>query len=146
VVARRACRFAELEQLRAEHGLSVQRFCRIVGLPVRTFYDRRGRHHAGGQVRGPWPTPARDGIRATVIEVALRYGMWGHRKIAWLCRHQHGIQVADSTCLRILREEGLTLPIDYVRERRDLAAGRREAFVGLPTRRNRVWQMDFFEL
>jgi putative transposase len=72
--------------------------------------------------------------------------MWGHRKIAWLCRHQHGIHVADATCLRILREAGLTLPIDYVRERRDLAAGRRQAFVELPTRRNRVWQMDFFEL
>lgn len=97
-------------------------------------------------MRGPWPTPARDGIRATVVEVALKYEMWGHRKIAWLCRHQHGIRVADATCLRILREAGLTLPIDYVRERRDLAAGRREAFVELPTRRNRVWQMDFFEL
>jgi putative transposase len=45
-----------------------------------------------------------------------------------------------------LREAGLTLPIDYVRERRDLAGARREAFVELPTRRNRVWQMDFFEL
>ena len=81
-----------------------------------------------------------------VIELALKYDMWGHRKIAWLCRHQHGIQVADATCLRILREAGLTLPIDYVAERRDLATGRREAFVEPPTRRNRVWQMDFFEL
>jgi putative transposase len=132
--------------LRVERGLRVQRFCRVVGLAVRTFYDRRARHLAGAVARGPWPTPARDGIRATVIEVALRYDMWGHRKIAWLCRHQHGIDVADSTCLRILREEGLTLPIDYVRERRDLAAGRRQAFVELPTRRNKVWQMDFFEL
>ena len=146
MVARRGCRFAELEQLRVEAGLSIQRFCQVLGLPVRTFYDRRARHHAGAAVRGPWPTPARDGIRATVIETALKYPMWGHRKIAWLCRHQHGIEVADATCLRILREAGLTLPIDYVRERRDLAAGRREAFVELPTRRNRVWQMDFFEL
>lgn len=70
--------------------------------------------------------------------------MWGHRrKIAWLARHQHGIDVTEATCLRILREEGLTLPIDDVRERRDLAAGRREAFVEIRTRRNRVWQMDF---
>jgi transposase InsO family protein len=81
-----------------------------------------------------------------VIEVALKYDMWGHRKIAWLCRHQHGIHVADATCLRILREAGLTLPIDYVAERRNLAAGRRDAFLHPPTRRNRVWQMDFFEL
>lgn len=97
-------------------------------------------------MRGPWPTPARDGIRATVCAVAVKYPMWGHRKIAWLCRHEHGLQVADATCLRILREAGLTLPVDYVRERRDLAGARREAFVELPTRRNRVWQMDFFEL
>ena len=81
-----------------------------------------------------------------MIETALTYEMWGHRKIAWLCRHQHGLEVADSTCLRILREAGLTLPVDYVAERRDLAAARREAFVDTPTRRNQVWQMDCFEL
>ena len=122
------------------------RFCRAVGLPARTYYDRRARHHAGHEIRGPWPTPARDGIRAIVIEVALKYPMWGHRKIAWLCRHEHALDVCDATCLRILREAGLTLPVDYVRERRDFAGARREAFVELPTRRNRVWQMDFFEL
>ncbi len=127
--------------------MSVQRFCEVVALAPRTYYARRARHRRGvSGVRGPWPTPARDGIRAVVIEVALRYPMWGHRKIAWLCQHQHGVLVADATCLRILREAGLTLPIDYVRERRDLAGQRREAFVELPTRRNRVWQMDFFEL
>jgi len=81
-----------------------------------------------------------------IVELALKYPMWGHRKIAWLARHEHGLLVAEATCLRILREAGLTLPIDYVRERRDLAGARREAFVELPTRRNRVWQMDFFEL
>jgi putative transposase len=139
--------FAELEQLRVEHDMAVSRFCRIVGLPARTYYDRRARHHAGqAAVRGPWPTPARNGIRATVIAVAVKYPMWGHRKIVWLCRHEHGLHVADATCLRILREAGLTLPVGYVRERRALAGARREAFLELPTRRNRVWQMDFFEL
>jgi putative transposase len=143
---RRRWGFAELEQLRLEHGLPVRRFCRAVGLPERTFYDRRVQHRAGEYARGPWPTPAPDGIRATVTAVALKYPMWGHRKVAWLCRHEHGLQVADATCLRILREAGLTLPVDYVRERRDLAGARRAAFVESPTRRNRVWQMDFFEL
>lgn len=68
------------------------------------------------------------------------------RSHAWLCRHEHSLDVGDATCLRLLREAGLTLPVDYVRERRDLAGVRRKAFVELPTRRNRVWQMDFFEL
>jgi putative transposase len=71
--------------------------------------------------------------------------MWGHRKIAWLCRHD-GLQVSDATCLRVLRAAGLVLPVDYVAERRDLANARRDAFVQIPTRRNRVWQTDFFEL
>lgn len=77
--------------------------------------------------------------------MALAYPMWGHRKIAWLCRHD-GTNVSDSTCLRVLRDAGLVLPVDYVRERRQLAMARREAFVQVPTRRNRVWQTDFFEL
>jgi putative transposase len=137
--------FAELEALRVEHDLPVSRFCRIVGLPARTYYDRRIRHHDGRPPRGPWPTPARDRVAEKVLEMALAFPMWGHRKIAWLCRHD-GVQVSDATCLRVLRSAGLVLPVDYVRERRDLAKARREAFVTIPTRRNQVWQTDFFEL
>ena len=138
--------FAELEALRVEHALSVSRFCAIVGLPARTYYDRRARHQAGQRaVRGPWPTPARDRVAEAVVAMALAFPMWGHRKIAWLCRHD-GVAVSDATCLRVLRDSGLVLPVDYVRERRDLAKARREAFVTIPTRRNRVWQTDFFEL
>ncbi|MCD6727593.1 MAG: hypothetical protein LT070_10210 [Solirubrobacteraceae bacterium] len=80
-----------------------------------------------------------------MIEMALAFPMWGHRKIAWLCRHD-GLEISDATALRVLRAAGLALPIDYVRECRDLAKARREAFVTIPTRRNRVWQTDFFEL
>ena len=46
--------------------------------------------------------------------------MWGHRKIAWLWRHD-GLQVTDASCLRVLRDHGLVLSVDYARERRDLA-------------------------
>jgi putative transposase len=126
--------------------MTIRRFCAIVGLPARTYYDRRARHYAGQTlVRGPWPTPAQDRVAERVIEMALAFPMWGHRKIAWLCRHD-GLQVSDATCLRVLRAAGLVLPVDYVAERRQLAVARREAFVTIPTRRNRVWQTDFFEL
>jgi len=37
------------------------------------------------------------GIRAVVVELALKYPMWGHRKIAWLARHEHGLHVAEAT-------------------------------------------------
>jgi len=81
-------------------------------------------------------TPARDGIRAVVIKVALKYPMWGHRKIAWLARHEHAPDVCDATCLRILREAGLALPIDYVRERRDFADHARRDRLGAVRARN----------
>jgi len=66
--------------------------------------------------------PARDRVREQVIAMALAFPMWGHRKIAWLCRHD-ATAVSDATCLRVLRDAGLVLPVDYVRERRDLAKG-----------------------
>lgn len=126
--------------------MSIARFCWVVALPERTYYDRRARFRTGQRrVRGPWPTPARDRVRERVIEMALAFPMWGHRKIAWLCRHD-GLHVSDATCLRVLPAAGLVLPVDYVAERRQLATARREAFVQIPTRRNRVWQTDFFEL
>jgi putative transposase len=126
--------------------MTIARFCRVVALPERTYYDHRARHRTGHRlVRGPWPTPARDRARERMIEMALAFPMWGHRKIAWLCRHD-GLQASDATCLRVLRAAGLVLPVDYVAEHRQLAAARREAFVTIPTRRNRVWQTDFFEL
>ncbi|MCA1681510.1 MAG: helix-turn-helix domain-containing protein [Actinobacteria bacterium] len=112
VAARPGWGFAELEALRVEHDLPVHRFCATVGLPVRTYYGRRARHRDGQPPRGPWPTPARDRVAEAVVAMALAFPMWGHRKIAWLCRHD-GIEVSDATCLRVLRDSGLVLPVDY---------------------------------
>jgi transposase InsO family protein len=39
----------------------------------------------------------------------------------------------------------LLQPVAYLAERRQLTAARREVFVEPVTRRNRVWQTDFFE-
>ena len=54
-----------------------------------------------------------------------------------------GHQVSVSSVERALRRKGLLLPARYLAERRDNARRRRECFVSPPTRRNRVWQMDF---
>ena len=50
-----------------------------------------------------------------------------------------------SSVLRAMARRGLLQPVNYQRERRDLARARREAFIEAPTRRNRVWQTDFSE-
>lgn len=56
-----------------------------------------------------------------------------------------GYDVSASSALRAMARRGLLQPVDYQRERRDLANARREAFIEIPTRRNRVWQTDFTE-
>ena len=68
----------------------------------------------------------------------------GHRKV-WAMTRYDGRQVSPATVLRIMRRRGLLLSADYQRERRQLAAARRAAFIDPPTRPNQVWQLDFSE-
>jgi putative transposase len=77
-------------------------------------------------------------------EYAGRYAAWGHRKI-WAMMRADGIAVSASSVLRALRRLDLVLPTRYQQERRHLAQARKTAFAETPTRRNRVWQMDFTE-
>lgn len=56
-----------------------------------------------------------------------------------------GCDASASSVLRAMAGQGLLQPLDYHRERRNLATARREAFIQVPTRRNRVWQTDFSE-
>lgn len=54
-----------------------------------------------------------------------------------------GVSASVSSVERALRRKGLLLPARYLADRRENARCRKERFVSPPTRRNRVWQMDF---
>lgn len=56
-----------------------------------------------------------------------------------------GVDVSASSVLRALKRLDLVLPERHLKERRALAAARKAAFMEVPTRPNRVWQMDFTE-
>lgn len=112
-------------------------------LPRATYYRRRA---ASARARkGPWPAPVRDRISSAAAAYALEWPAWGHRKIAALMQAD-GFQVSEATVKRALRARGLLQPVGYQRERRQLAAARRAAFLVAPVRRNRVWQTDFSEI
>jgi putative transposase len=132
--------------IRQEAGVSVTRFCELAGLPQSSWYRRRARVRSGGQaVKGPWPAPRRREMGAVVHWLALRYPAWGYRKI-WALSVARGYQVSMSTVYRIMFERGLTHPVRYQADRRELAKARRAVFHQPPSRRNRVWQTDFSEL
>lgn len=135
--------FAELESIRSEFAVPVRRFCARLGIPVSTWYHWRAGELGGRPVRR-WPAPVVDAIEEQAAATAQHWAAWGHRKI-WAMLRADGVRVSRSSVERALRRRDLLLPVRYQTERRQLAAARRAAFVDPPTRRNRVWQMDFSE-
>ncbi len=130
--------------IRQDAGMPTSRFTGLVGIPERTYRRWQQRQRAGKPAKGPWPTRAQDRVEEKLVEVADRWPAWGHRKVAELSRVD-GTAVSDSTALRALKRNGRVLEADYARQRRDLAAARRAAFVVPPSGPNQVWQLDFTE-
>lgn len=75
---------------------------------------------------------------------ALAKPAWGHRKIWAMTRHD-GHKVSQATQLRLLRDDGLILPSEYQKQRRELAKDRKAALARNPTGPNQVRQLDFSE-
>ncbi|MEE1826633.1 hypothetical protein PUR61_31250, partial [Streptomyces sp. BE20] len=50
------------------------RFCRLIGVPERTWRRHRARARRGAQAKGPWPRPAREGVR----DAARRHELGWH--------------------------------------------------------------------
>src|SRR6266498_2960014 len=115
---RRRCPFADLEALRAAHGVSVSRFAALAGIPERTHWRRLARHRVGDPPKGPWPAPRVDAIEAVAARYAADWPAWGHCKIAAMMRAD-GHHVSTCTVQRALRRRGLLLlPTGFRADRR----------------------------
>ena len=137
--------FEDLEVIRADAGMPTTRFCRMLGVPERTW--RRKQAHAKKQAdcqKGPWPKPAQNKVADSAVEHALAHPAWGHRKV-WAMTRYDGHGASQASVLRLLRDKGLLLEASYQRERRQLAERRKAAFADEPTGPNQVWQLDFTE-
>lgn len=120
------------------------RFCTLIGVPERTYRRWQAKAKRDRPPKGPWPQPARDAARELATGHALDHPAWGHRKVWAMIRHD-GHRVSQATVLRLLRDDGLILPAEYQKQRRELAADRKAAFAQTPTGPNQVWQLDFSE-
>ena len=63
--------------IRLEAGMSTARFCRLIGVPERSYRRWQQRQRQGRPVKGPWPTPSADRIEPVAIEYADRFPQWG---------------------------------------------------------------------
>lgn len=130
--------------IRLDARMSTAGFCRLTGLPERTYRRWQQRERLGRPAKGPWPTPARDRLEPLAVACADRYPQWGSHAIASLLRLD-GVDACDATVYRALKRAGRVLEVNYQAERRQHAQARRAAFVVPPSRPNQVWQLDFTE-
>ncbi|MCT1606962.1 integrase core domain-containing protein [Nesterenkonia massiliensis] len=124
--------------------MPTSRFVKLTGVPERSYRRWQAKAKQAQPPKGPWPQPVRVASREIVTKHALAHPAWGHRKIWAMTRHD-GRRVSQATVLRILRDEGLILPAEYQKQRRELAKDRKAAFAQNPTGPNQVWQLDFSE-
>ena len=124
--------------------MSTARFCRLAGVPERSYRRWQQRQRAGRPVKGPWPTPSADRLEPLAVAYADRYPQWGSHTIASLLRID-GIDAPDSTVYRALKRTGRVLEVNYQAQRRQHAQARKAAFLVPPDGPNQVWQMDFSE-
>ena len=130
--------------IRTEAGMPRSRFCKLIGVPERSYRRWQAKARTQRPPKGPWPQPARDAAGELVTKHALKKPEWGHRKIWAMTRHD-GHRVSQATVLRLLGDDGLILPSEYQKQRRELAKDRKAAFALTPTGPNQVWQLDFTE-
>lgn len=140
--------FEDLEGSAKTRRRVVSRFTTLLGIPRRSYTRWRACARAAAVAplpgKGPWPAPAVEAVEPTVAKYAQDWPAWGHRKI-WGLMRADGYEVSVSTVERAMRRRNLLQPVEYQRERRELAAARKAAFSESPTAPNQVWQLDVSE-
>ena len=117
-----------MEAIRDRLGLSVRRICRALGFARSSVVYR------------PRFSEYEDRLRGRIVELALKYGRYGYRRITELL-HREGWRVNHKRVERLWRDEGLKVPQRQPKRRRLwLADG---SCVRLrPERANHVWSYD----
>ena len=59
--------------IRRDAGMSTARFCRLLGLPERSYRRWQQRERQGRPAKGPWPTPSVDRVEPAAVACADRY-------------------------------------------------------------------------
>jgi transposase-like protein len=95
--------YASLESIRANAGLSVTRFCEIIGISRRGYYSLRDR--PAGPSR--WPSPVLDRIEDAVAEIATASPRWGYRRVWRQLREDGDETVSPSSVKRAMQRRGL---------------------------------------
>ena len=65
--------FEDLEVIRIEAGMPTARFCKLIGVPERTWRRWQAKARQSRKPKGPWPQPAREAAHPLATEPALAH-------------------------------------------------------------------------
>jgi putative transposase len=133
--------------VRVQAGLSVVRFCTLLGMPRATWYRWRGAVAGGTSRPGKGPGPRRSWTRSSRWRPSTpSSGGPGATARSGRCSRPRASPPAPPGSAAPGRGEGCCSRSATRPNAGELAAARRAVFLAPPTRRNRVWQHDFSEL
>ena len=132
-----------IEDTRKAEQLSINKACAILGIS-RTQYYRKVYGLRDYEKKG-WPVKEvsaeqKDGIWTT----ALNDPEYGYKKIWALMNYRHNIPVKKYETYKVMKAEGLLLPVNYTKELREQMEARKE-YLHKPEGINQLWQVDFTE-
>jgi transposase InsO family protein len=118
-----------VEHVREKLHISERRVCRVINQP------RSTQRHTSAVTEGE------ERLRAEIVQLALKYGRYGYRRITALLQRD-GWQINHKRVERIWREEGLKVPKKQPKRGR-LWLNDGSCVRLRPTHRNHVWSYDF---
>lgn len=127
----------EFVRLARQPDANVSELCRRFGISRKTGYKWLGREDAQDRSRRPLTSPTRTPAQqeAQVVTVRAEHPAWGARKIAWVLKRDHGVELATSTVNSVLQRHGLIKP-----EASRAATAWQRFEHDTP---NSLWQIDF---
>jgi len=132
-----------IESARKEEHLSINRACRILGIP-RTEYYRKVFGLQDYQKKEK-PLKEMEPEKKEAIEhLSLREQEYGHKKIWALLNFRHNIGITKYKTYKTMKEMGLLLPCNYTKELKEQMQARQQ-YLHRPEGINQLWQVDFTE-
>ena len=99
-----------IEAARKEEHLSINRTCRILGLP-RTEYYRKVYGLRDYRKKEKTPRETSHEKKEAIEKLSLREQEYGHKKIWALLNFRHNIEITKYETYKVMKEMGLLLPV-----------------------------------
>ena len=132
-----------IEITRTEEQLSINKACAILGVSrsqyYRKVYGLRDYKKKGWPIKEVSPEQ-KEGIWTA----ALNDPEYGYKKIWALMNYRHNIPVKKYETYKVMKAEGLLLPVNYAKELKQQMEARKE-YLHRPEGINQLWQVDFTE-